>query len=160
MVSHRLELLPGPPVDPDRSPLAALATAHENRAACPVEIALLKSERFADPLPRPPRHNDHAQLETIGAIARYAHYGDDLLHGRRVRWITQSLVARWPALVEPDMVAGERRRPAQSSSGVECMTVLLRTDGLDQRSSRSKGKRLSAPDPGKPHDRRSIVPPA
>ncbi len=65
-----LKLLPGAPVHSYLATLAALATAHEHGAACRVEIALLKSERFADPQPCTPQHDDHAaQPETVGAIA-------------------------------------------------------------------------------------------
>ena len=111
----RLELLPGPPVHPDLAALAALAAAHQHGAACPVEIALLQGERFADPQPCTPKHDDHAaQPETVGAIAGCAHHGDGFLHGRRVRWIAQSLVSRWPALVE----AGHGRRRATPTGTV------------------------------------------
>jgi len=68
----RLELLPGPTVHSDLAPFAALAAAHQHGAACPVEIALLEGESFADPQPCPPKHDNHAaQPETVRAIGSH-----------------------------------------------------------------------------------------
>jgi hypothetical protein len=53
----RAELFPGPAVHTDLAPLAAFPASDEHRAAAAVKIALLESERFADPQPRAPQQD-------------------------------------------------------------------------------------------------------
>jgi hypothetical protein len=57
-----------------------------------VEVALGQGERFADPQPGAPKHDDHpAESDPIWMIACGAHDGDDLLDSGRVRRIAQAL---------------------------------------------------------------------
>jgi hypothetical protein len=64
-----------------------------------------------------PEHDDQpTEPLAVGAIAGGAHDRDDLLDGRRIGRVAKSLVARRAPGVEAGRVAGERRRPAASSS--------------------------------------------
>jgi hypothetical protein len=66
-----VDLLPGPAVHPDLSPLAAFTAPNEHSASAAVEIALLQSERFADPEARAPqRDNQRAKPVTVGTVGR------------------------------------------------------------------------------------------
>jgi hypothetical protein len=76
-------------------PLAAFPAPNKQRAVSAVKIALLKSERFADPKPRAPQQdNQGAEPVAVGTIADGAHDSDDLLDGRRIGRILLALVAR------------------------------------------------------------------
>ena len=124
----RVEVLPGPAVHADLAPFAAFSSSHKHRATRAVEVALGQRERFADPQTGTPEHDNHAaQAHAIWVNACGAHHGDDLLDGRRVGRVAQTLVARRSVL----MKAGQRRRraacPAQSSSSTDSMTSSLET---------------------------------
>jgi len=102
-----LELLPRPAVHTDLASLAALPATDEHCAAGLVQIALLKSERFADPQPgAPQQHDQRPESVAVGAVTDGAHHGDDLLHRRRVGGVLLALVAWWA----PSVVAGHGRR--------------------------------------------------
>jgi hypothetical protein len=60
LLQPRRELVPRPRVHADLATLAALATAHEDRAAHAIKVALGKRERFADPQAGAPQHDDQA----------------------------------------------------------------------------------------------------
>jgi hypothetical protein len=73
-----------------------------NRAPDPIQIALGERERFADPQPGAPEHDDQPpKPDAVGAIAGGAHDGDDLLDRRRVRRVAEPFVARRSAAVVP-----------------------------------------------------------
>jgi hypothetical protein len=109
-------MLPRPAVHPDLAPLAAFPSSNQNGAAGSVQIAFGEGERFADAQTGPPEYDDQpAQPQAVGIIARAAHHGDDLLHGRWVRRIAQPLIARRAALVK----AGQRRRRPATASGIK-----------------------------------------
>ena len=83
-----------------------------------VEVGLGERERLADPQAGAPEHDDQAaQAAAVDAVAGAAHHGDDLLDRRWIRGVAHPLVARSgrPAW-KSGRVAGERRRPAASSS--------------------------------------------
>ena len=103
----RVELLPGPTVHPDLATLAAFATPHEHRTARAIQIALLQSERFADPqASASEQHYQRTKSVTVGTVPDGAHDSDDLLDGGRIGRILLSLVPRRAAPV----VAGHRCR--------------------------------------------------
>ena len=105
-----------PGVHADLAAAAALAVAHEQRPAPGVEVAFAERERFLDAQPAAPEHDDQgAQASAVAVGAGLAHHRDDLLHGRRIGWVAQPLVARRTAGV----VAGERRRRAATPGGIE-----------------------------------------
>src|SRR5450755_1225284 len=55
-----IEMVPGPAVHPDLAPPSALPGANEDGAALSVKVGLGQRERFADPQPGAPSHDDHA----------------------------------------------------------------------------------------------------
>jgi hypothetical protein len=57
-LAPRAQLFPCPAVHPDLASLAAFPAPDEHGAAAAVKIALLESERFADPQPRAPQQDD------------------------------------------------------------------------------------------------------
>jgi hypothetical protein len=127
-LSQGIELLPSPTVHPDFAAPPALPVSDLDRAPDPVQIALGQRERFADPQPGAPQHDDHAaEPDPVGVIPGGAHDGDDLLDRWRVRRIAQSFVAGRAALV----VARKRRRRPGPASAVHVWSgfhdVLLRT---------------------------------
>jgi hypothetical protein len=90
-------------------------TWSRHRVASAVKIALLNSERFADPKPcAPQQENQRAEPVAVGTIADSAHDGDDLLNRRRICRILLALVARRAASV----ITGHRRRGAAMTSSV------------------------------------------
>jgi hypothetical protein len=96
--------------------VAALAATDQQRPAAAVEIGLAQRKRFVDAKPRAPQHHHQpAQSPTLESVACGAHHRDDLLHGRRVSWIAQPLVARRTA----GMKAGHGRRRAAPTGGIE-----------------------------------------
>jgi hypothetical protein len=110
-------LLPHPPVHADLAPAAALAAADEHRSTAAVEVRLAERERLMDAQPGSPEHdNERTQATAVCCVAGGSHHGDDVLDGWRVGGIANALVARRSTGVEPGIVAGERRRPAASSS--------------------------------------------
>jgi hypothetical protein len=67
----------------------------EDRAAAGLKIALLESERFADPQPRAPQQDDQRKKPvTFGTVTDRAHDGDDLLNRRWIGRVLLALVAR------------------------------------------------------------------
>jgi hypothetical protein len=111
-----IELLPGPAVHSDLSPLAAFPVPNEHGAAAAVEIALLESERFADPKAGTPQQDDQrTKPVTVWTVTDRAHDGDDLLNRRRISRVLLALVARRPASV----IARHRRRRAAMPRGVQ-----------------------------------------
>jgi hypothetical protein len=114
--SPRSQLLPTPGVHPDLAAPAALAVAHHQRPARGVQVALAERERFLDAQPAAPEHDDQrAQPEAMAVVAGLAHDRDDLLHGRRVRGVSQRLVARRT----PSVIAGHGRRRAPPAGSVK-----------------------------------------
>jgi hypothetical protein len=112
----RVELVPCPAVHPNLAPLAAFPSSDEHRATATVKIALLESERFADPQPRAPQQDDQdAKPVTVGTVPDRAHDGNDLLNLRRICRVLLALVARRAASV----IAGQRRRRPAMPSGVQ-----------------------------------------
>jgi hypothetical protein len=64
----------------------------------------------------PQDHDQTAQSPPVRVVASGAHDGDDLLHLRRIGRVARPLLlGAWPAW-NPRIVAGDRRRPARSSS--------------------------------------------
>jgi hypothetical protein len=95
---------------------AALAAAHEHRAAARIEVALAERERFVDAQPGAPQHdNERPQAVGVDAGAGVAHDGDDLGDGRRVGGVALALVARQA----PGVVARQRRWGARAAGGIE-----------------------------------------
>jgi hypothetical protein len=89
----RSQLLEAPIVHADLAPPAALAVAHEQRAAPWVEVALAERERLLDAQGAAPEHDDQgAHSPAVAVVAGLAHHGDDLLHGRRVGGIALPLL--------------------------------------------------------------------
>jgi hypothetical protein len=96
--------------------LPPYAAPNQHGAAAAVKVALLQSERFADPRSRTPEQDDQpAKPVTVGTIADRAHDGDDLLN---CRWIGRVLLAR-VARRAPSVIAGHRRRRAAMPRGVQ-----------------------------------------
>jgi hypothetical protein len=90
--------------------------ANKQRAAVAVEVGLVERERLADPQPCAPEHDDHAaQPDAVATITRRAHHRDDLLHGRRIRWIPKPFVPGRNASME----AGRRRRGAAPPGAIQ-----------------------------------------
>jgi hypothetical protein len=118
-------------VDPGFASLAALAAADTHGSARSIQIALGERERFADPQSRAPRHDDHAaRSEPVGVITGGAHHRDDLLHGARVGWIAQALVARRLPLVKARQGRGRTAATGAIQQRVGMHDALLRTVGL------------------------------
>src|SRR5213078_3197263 len=70
----RAELSPRPAVHPDPAPPATFPSPDEHRATAAVKIALLESERLADPQPRAPQQDDQrAEPMTVGTVTDRAH---------------------------------------------------------------------------------------
>jgi hypothetical protein len=91
----RSQLLPAPGVHADLAPTAALAAAHEQRAAPRIEVALAQSQRLLYAQPAAPQHDDQRpQPSAVTIIGGPAHHRDDLLHGWRISGIQLPLVAR------------------------------------------------------------------
>ena len=124
----RVELLPRPAVHPDLAALAALPMTDKHHTPVATKVALGQREGFADPKARSPQHNDHAaQPHAVRTVSRSTHDRDDLVDARRVWRIAQTLVSRRRPRWNSGNVAGERRRPTQSTSGLESMMSSLRT---------------------------------
>jgi hypothetical protein len=102
------DLVEAPAVHADFAPLAALALAHEDRAAARVEVWFGQRHCLADSESGPPEHDDQRpEPESVVCRPCPAH---DLLDPRRVRRIAKALVARRAIRVEARQ--GGRRTPA------------------------------------------------
>ena len=104
----RTELLKCPAVHSDFASPPALPGSHQDRAAVHIEIGLGERERFADPQPCPPEHDDHAaQPDAVSAVAGGAHNRDDLLDCWRVRRVAEPFLCRpcWHADVGVKLLA-------------------------------------------------------
>ena len=111
-----IETFPTPAVHPDLAALAAFPGADQQRAPVAVKVGLGQSERFADPQPGTPEHDDHAaQPYALCAVAGGAHHGDDLLDRGWIGGVAHSFVSWWAALVK----AGEGRGRAAPAGTVE-----------------------------------------
>jgi hypothetical protein len=89
---------------------------NHDRAAGAIKIALRERERFADPQPGTPQHDDHAaQPHPLLAVARSAHHRDDLFNCWRVRRIQEAFVAWRATLVK----AGQGRRRATPAGAIQ-----------------------------------------
>src|SRR5215207_6958374 len=108
---------PIPRVHADLAATSALAATHEQRPAPVVEMGFGEGQRFLDAQPGPPEDDDQAtQASPVRAVAGRAHDGDDLLNFGRIGGIAETLFRGGRPAWKPGMVAGERRRPARSSS--------------------------------------------
>src|ERR687885_2204738 len=86
-----LQLLPGPVVHADLAAAAALAAAHEQRAAPRVEVGFAERERFVDAEPGAPEHDDERpQPRPVDIAAGVSHDGDDLADRGRVGGVALS----------------------------------------------------------------------
>jgi hypothetical protein len=95
------KLLPGPVVHPDLAAPAALAAAHEQRSAPPIQVCFGERECLVNPQAGAPEHDDQrAQPAAVDAVAGVAHHGDDLLDRRRIGRVADPVVARRPAGME------------------------------------------------------------
>ncbi len=101
---------------PDLAPPAPFPSAHQNRSAVGVKVALGQRQRLADPQPGAPQHHDQAaEPDPVAILAGGAHDRDDLLHRRRVWRVPQATIAGRAAV----MVAGQGRRRAGSARAVQ-----------------------------------------
>jgi hypothetical protein len=68
---------------------------HEQSASVGVEIVFVELERFADPQPGAPKHNDHAaEPDAFETVPGGAHHGDDLVNRWGVGRVSHTFVAR------------------------------------------------------------------
>jgi hypothetical protein len=114
VLEPRLELAPRPSVHVDLTSLAALAALDKDRPANGVEVALLQTERLANPKPRTPQEHDQRTESLSGrAITDGAHHRDDLLDGWRAGWV---LLAR-PCYGAADRGGSPASSPASAGGG-------------------------------------------
>jgi len=105
-----LELLKAPVIHADLAAAAALAAAHQHRAASRAEVELTEIERFLDAQPGPPEHRDQpARSVAVQPVAAAAHDRDDLLGAPRVGRVPAALAAE-PASCQ--VARHGSRRPA------------------------------------------------
>jgi hypothetical protein len=105
-----------PVVHADLASMAALAAAHQDRAAPRVEIELGQVERFLDAQAGAPEHDDQpAGTQPVQAVATAAHDGDDLFGTGRVGGVAAALATRRPSGQE----AGHGRRRAATTQRVQ-----------------------------------------
>jgi len=92
----------------------------------------------------PQDHDQTAQSPPVRVVASGAHDGDDLLHLRRIGRVARPLLlGAWPAW-NPRIVAGDRRRPARSSSSSDITPPRSRGGKRTRLSARAKrGPRLT-----------------
>jgi hypothetical protein len=103
--------------DSDLAAAAALAAPHQQRSAAGVQVGLGERERLVDSEPGAPQHDEQAaQPPAMHAVAGAAHDSHDLLDRRRVGGVAHSLLRGGRPAWNSGIVAGERRRPAASSS--------------------------------------------
>jgi hypothetical protein len=117
------EAVPSPPVHPYLAPSAALALAHLHRPTPLVEVILAQRERFLDAQPPRARASRSSHAAAIrgdrrpcGALPRRSHR----------RWAgppgsASPCCAAGGQRGKPSRVAGERRRPAASSTDMVVM---------------------------------------
>ena len=113
--------------------LVALPPAHEDRAAARIEIGLDQRQRFLDPQPAAPQHDDQrAEPDPvpIGRILRITATISSTVGGSAGYTIPLLRGAR-PALW-PGIAAGDRRRPVTSSSCGEDIAPSLREQIVDR----------------------------
>jgi hypothetical protein len=109
-------IAPPPGIHPDLPARITLPSAHENRPPPRVEIRLDPRQRFLDPKPTTPQHDDQrSQSEPVTIGRRLAHHGDDLVDRRRIRRVDHPLVPRRA----PGVMARHRCRRASPTGGVE-----------------------------------------
>jgi hypothetical protein len=90
--------------------------ANEHGPALWVEIVLCEREGLMDAQPAAPEHHDHgAQPPPVRVIAHVTHHADDLLDGRRIRWVAHPLIAGRT----PGVKARERRGRTTPPSRIE-----------------------------------------
>jgi hypothetical protein len=115
----RLDVCPCPSVHCDFTTLVAVAVTDEHHAAIGVEVSLTERKGFADPQASAPQHDDDAaQPQAVGTLASGAHYEDDLLHCRWVRWVAKPLVSRGQALVEAGEGCGRAARDRHGPAAI------------------------------------------
>jgi hypothetical protein len=79
-VSQGAQLLPAPLVDADLAATAALAAAHQDRAAALVEVVPGERQRLLDTQPRAPPHDYHrSQPPAMAIVPGVAHHRHDLI---------------------------------------------------------------------------------
>lgn len=106
--------------------------ADEHRAAVRIKVRLVEQEGLADPQPSAPEHDDHAaQPQAIEIGSGGVHYGDDLLHGRRVVRIPEAFVPRWETLVKARRGSGHAAPSGTVQQWWGFHDVLLWTTILD-----------------------------
>ena len=78
----------------DATATRSLASHEDEDSATPrVQVAFGERERFADPQPGTPQHdNQPAEPHAVQAIVSGAHHRDDLLNCRRVRRVEKPFV--------------------------------------------------------------------
>jgi hypothetical protein len=100
----------------DLAAAAALAVADEHRTGPRLEVVLSDGERLGDAQPgAPEQHDQGPHSSAVGAVARLAHDGNDLLDAGRVGRVAQPLVTRRP----PGEIAGQGDRRATTTGGIQ-----------------------------------------
>ncbi len=100
---------------PDQDPTAVV-----------VQVRFGKRERLADPKAGPPEHNDQsAEAQTVRVVSGGSHHGDDLLDGRRVGRVAQTLVPWRAALVDGRECGWRAPAPSAIDQGHFLHDVLL-----------------------------------
>jgi hypothetical protein len=135
-----LEPAPATRVHADLAATSALAATHEQRAAPVIEIAFGERQRFLDTQPGAPKdHDQAAQASPMCVVPGRAHDGDDLLDGRWIGGISETLVPRGSAGVE----AGHRRGRSAATSAVEQQQQFGHLLGLGERDRASAARKRS-----------------
>jgi hypothetical protein len=115
-MTQKRELFPRPAVHANHASFSAFSAADEDRAASLVEVGLGERQRFADSQSgSPENHEQRAQPDGFVGAAHGSHDLDDLLDGRRICGVAQSLVSRRTARV----IARERGGGPLPSGGVK-----------------------------------------
>jgi len=110
---------PSMPTSRRRPPLPAWTSMEPRRGSRSPSASASASWIRSPPRQRTTIHGAKASAVAIGADL--AHHGDDLLDRRRVGRVAQPLVAGRSSGVVPGIVAGERRRPAESRTADTAM---------------------------------------
>jgi hypothetical protein len=115
--ASKAEAAPSPTRPSHLASAPALAAPDQQRSPSRIEIGLAEPEGLVDAQAGAPKHDDQsAQPRSVQAVSGVTHHRDDLLDGRRIGWIALALVARRRRACNPGIFAGDRRRPAASSS--------------------------------------------
>jgi hypothetical protein len=102
------------------APLIAFAVADQQRPTALIDVGLVERQRLGDPQPTAPEHRDQRpDAPAVAVMTGLAHDDNDLLRTRRIRWILHAFVSAARPARYPGIVAGERRRPAASTSSAE-----------------------------------------